>query len=215
MPLVSARRSRRLVKVSHRPPVPSRMNTSPKRTLTRRQELLAIAAEQFATRGYHNVTVDDIGAAAGVTGPALYHHFTGKEQLLGEMLIAISQQLLDGGRALAAEAPDDLLHELILFHCRFSVANGALITVHFRDLIHASSDDQQRVRQLQARYVSLWVGTLTAREPSIDRRTARAKVHATFGLINSTPFSSALPQHAMIELLRTMSIRALAPDAPV
>ena len=74
------------------------INSSGRRSLTRRQELLAIAAEQFATRGYHNVTVDDIGAAAGVTGPALYHHFTGKEQLLGEMLIAISQHLLDGGR---------------------------------------------------------------------------------------------------------------------
>jgi AcrR family transcriptional regulator len=185
-----------------------------RRALTRRQELLAIAAEQFATRGYHNVTVDDIGAAAGVTGPALYHHFTGKEQLLGEMLIAISEHLLHGGRSLAELDTDDLLQDLILFHCRFAVANEALITVHFRDLIYASATDQQRVRQLQARYVALWVGTLIALDPSIDRRTARAKVHATFGLINSTPFSSALPQHAMIELLRTMSINALAePDA--
>lgn len=190
------------------------INSSGRRSLTRRQELLAIAAEQFATRGYHNVTVDDIGAAAGVTGPALYHHFTGKEQLLGEMLIAISQHLLDGGRALAAKEPNDVLHELILFHCRFAAANESLITVHFRDLIYASKDDQQRVRQLQARYVSLWVATLTARDPGIDRRTARAKVHATFGLINSTPFSSALPQHAMIDLLRTMSINALASPNP-
>ncbi len=185
------------------------MNNTGRGPLTRRQELLQIAAEQFATRGYHHVTVDDIGAAAGVTGPALYHHFTGKEQLLGEMLIAISRHLLDGGRALAAQETDQLLQDLILFHCRFAVANAALITVHFRDLIYASADDQQHVRRLQARYVALWVGTLIARDPSIDRRTARAKVHATFGLINSTPFSTTLPQHAMIDLLRTMSVTAL------
>ena len=188
------------------------MNIPAKRSLTRRQELLEIAAEQFATRGYHNVTVDDIGAAAGVTGPALYHHFSGKEQLLGEMLISISQRLLDGGLLLSANDPGDRLKDLILFHCRFAVANAALITVHFRDLIYASSDDQQRVRHLQARYVALWVATLIARDPRLDRRAARAAVQATFGLINSTPYSSTLPRHAMIELLSAMSIRAL--EAP-
>src|SRR5690606_17721877 len=41
----------------------------------RREELLAVAANLFAARGFTNVTVDDIGAAAGVSGPALYHHF--------------------------------------------------------------------------------------------------------------------------------------------
>lgn len=189
------------------------MNAPVKRTVTtRRQELLAIAAEQFATRGFHNVTVDDIGAAAGVSGPALYHHFSGKEQLLGEMLISISERLLDGGLMLAAADPDLRLQDLILFHCRFAVANAALITVHFRDLIYASPDDQQHVRTLQARYVALWVETLIARNPRLDPRTARAAVHATFGLINSTPFSSTLPRQAMIDLLSAMSITAL--DAP-
>ena len=37
----------------------------------RRSELLRIAADLFAERGYANVTVDDLGAAAGVSGPAL------------------------------------------------------------------------------------------------------------------------------------------------
>ena len=64
----------------------------------RRQELLKIAADLFADRWFANVTVDDIGEAAGVSGPALYHHFAGKEALLGEMLVGISQYLLDGGR---------------------------------------------------------------------------------------------------------------------
>ena len=62
----------------------------------RRQELLSIAAELFAARGFANVTVDDLGDAAGVSGPALYHHFSGKEALLGEMLVDISEYLLEG-----------------------------------------------------------------------------------------------------------------------
>ena len=185
------------------------MSIAEGRTLTRRQELLAIAADEFAEFGFHNVTVDEIGRAAGVSGPALYHHFAGKEALLGEMLVSISQQLYDGGKMLAESRPPDLLEQLILFHCQFAVDNRSLITVHFRDLIHASVGDRRRVRRLQATYASLWTNTVIAKNPRVDERTAHAAVHATFGLINSTPFSSTLPRAAMIDLLSAMSSSAL------
>jgi AcrR family transcriptional regulator len=63
-------------------------------TVARRDELLDAAAELFAVGGFAGVTMDDIGAATGISGPALYHHFDGKEALLGEMLVAISEHLL-------------------------------------------------------------------------------------------------------------------------
>lgn len=177
-------------------------------TRTRRQQLLAIAADLFAARGFANITVDEIGSAAGVSGPALYHHFAGKEALLGEMLVGISQYLLDGGSRLAAAAPDDLLDRLVRFHCEFAVDDRPLITVHFRDLIHANEADQRRVRRLQARYAAIWVDAVMDR-CAVDRRTARPAVHATFGLINSTPFSATLPRARMIDLLAGMALGAL------
>lgn len=175
----------------------------------RRQELVKIAADLFAERGYANVTVDDIGEAAGISGPALYHHFTGKEALLGEMLVGISQYLLDGGRRVV-EVSDDPIRDLIAFHAEFAVDDRSLITVHFRDLVHARSDDQSRVRTLQARYVALWADALQTRSPHLERRQAQAAVHATFGLINSTPFSGRLPRAEMLSLLRAMATAALA-----
>lgn len=174
----------------------------------RRQELLKIAADLFAERGFANVTVDDIGEAAGVSGPALYHHFAGKEALLGEMLISISQYLLDGGRQVVAES-DDPLRDLIAFHAEFAVDDRSLITVHFRDLVHARPEDQSRVRNLQARYVALWADELQARSPHVERRQAHAAVHAALGLINSTPFSGRLPRAEMRSLLRAMASAAL------
>jgi len=171
----------------------------------RRHELLAIAADLFAAHGFHNVTVDDIGEAAGVSGPALYHHFAGKEALLGEMLIAISQQLVDGGASLAKDRSHDLLERLILFHSEFAVDNKSLIAVHFRDLIHATAEDQRRIRRLQARYASFWIDAVLARGHGLDPRQARAAVHAAFGLMNSTPFSSTLPRARMIDLLSAMA----------
>ena len=193
------------------------MSTADTRPRNRRQELLAIAADLFAARGFPNVTVDDLGDAAGVSGPALYHHFAGKDALLGEMLIGISEHLLGGGTRLAAGRPADLPEQLIMFHAQFAVDNRSLITVHFRDLIHATAADQARVRRLQARYASIWVDALVARYGGVDARTVRAGVHATFGLINSTPFSSTLPRARMIELLTAMASAAISrldPDPP-
>lgn len=181
----------------------------------RRHELLAIAADLFAARGFANVTVDDIGVAAGVSGPALYHHFAGKEALLGEMLVGISVYLLDGGRRVVEHDGADVLERLIDFHAEFAVDDRSLITVHFRDLVHASESDQARVRHLQARYVGLWTDALQRRSPDLGRRTAQAAVHAAFGLLNSTPFSTRLPRDDMLRVLTAMAAAALAVHTPV
>ena len=180
----------------------------------RRRQILAIAAELFADRGFANVTVDEIGDAAGVSGPALYHHFAGKEALLGEMLIDISEYLLTGGRAVVDAGGDDVLQRLIRFHAEFAVSDRALITVHFRDLVHAADGDRAKVRRLQSQYALLWADELMRLGRVPDRKTAQAAVHATFGLLNSTPFSTRLASAPMIELLVAMSDSALAATVP-
>ncbi len=177
----------------------------------RREELLAIAAELFAARGFASVTVDDIGAAAGVSGPALYHHFDSKEAVLGEMLVRISEDLLADGRARRDTSPPGrLLDDLIAMHVDFAVDRRALITVHFRDLHLASEADQRRVRLLQRQYAEIWVGALIAQRPTLAPSTARAAVHATFGLINSTPFTTSARRTDMVTLLRSMAAGAFA-----
>ena len=181
----------------------------------RRRELIAIAANLFADRGFANVTVDEIGDAAGVSGPALYHHFAGKEALLGEMLIGISDYLLEGGRNVITASGDDALRRLIAFHATFAVDDRALIAVQFRDLVHATEADRHTVRTLQAKYVMVWVNELIRLQPDLDRRTARSAVQAAFGLINSTPHSGSLPREQMIDLLSRMALAALQNCRPV
>ncbi len=185
----------------------SRKSTGERRTSpTRREELLEIAAEMFAARGFASVTVDDLGAAAGISGPALYHHFDSKEAMLGEMLVDISHHLLDAARALREAAPAvRLLDDLIEMHVDFAVDHRALISVHFRDLPQASAEDQQKVRRLQRQYVEIWVDALLVRHPELTVPVARAAVHAGLGLINSTPFSPRLRRADLVELLRAMA----------
>lgn len=68
----------------------------------RRAALLAAAARLFAERGFDGVTLGDIGEAAGVSGPAVYRHVSGKQALLGAILVDVSERLLRGGREVSA-----------------------------------------------------------------------------------------------------------------
>src|SRR5919206_706442 len=79
---------------------------------SRREQILRAAAQLFAERGSRNVGVDDVGAAVGVTGPAIYRHFAGKDAILAEMLLRISERLLAGGTACAAGAGGDARAQL-------------------------------------------------------------------------------------------------------
>ncbi|HEY0807608.1 MAG TPA: helix-turn-helix domain-containing protein [Pseudonocardiaceae bacterium] len=187
--------------------VPDPANGKP----TRREQILAAAAELFARRGFHGVSIDDIGAAVGISGPALYRHFRSKDAMLGEMLTSISEFLLTGGqRTLDTHAePDRALTELIRFQVDFALDNPALITVQERSLGILTEPDRRRVRAMQRRYVELWVRTIMTMVPDASEPGARAAAHAVFGLINSTPHSAYLDRAQMAQLLYRMSMAAL------
>jgi AcrR family transcriptional regulator len=71
-------------------------------TGTRRDEILSIAAVQFAQRGVASTTVRDIGAAAGILSGSLYHHFESKEQMVAELLLPVMQRQVDQYRQVVA-----------------------------------------------------------------------------------------------------------------
>src|SRR2546429_2581908 len=134
------------------------------RRRSRREEILEIAVGLFASRGYHGVSMDDIGAAAGVTGPALYHHFAGKEAMLVAALNPVSEGLLAGGKARVGAHPGDpraALESLVEFHVAFALANPAVIALHLHELDRLPEEPRRQIRRLQRPYVEGWVAALT------------------------------------------------------
>jgi AcrR family transcriptional regulator len=176
---------------------------------SRREQILRAAAQLFAERGARAVGVDDVGAAVGVTGPAIYRHFASKDAMLAEMLLRISQRLLAGGTSRVAAAGGDPLAQLrtlIAFQVDFALDNPALITVHDRDLGSLADADAAEVRRLQRRYVEVWVDVLDRLHPESGAATSRARAHAVFGLINSTPhIAGRLPRDRTAPLLAAMA----------
>jgi AcrR family transcriptional regulator len=185
----------------------------------RREEILAAAAALFARRGFHGVTIDDIGAAAGMSGPGIYRHFPGKDAVLAEMLVGISERLLAEGsrRAEAAADAGAALDALLDWHVSFALSQPDLITVQERELANVPEPARRKIRRLQRLYVEEWVTVTSELSPLASPARLRTAMHAMFGLLNSTPHSaSELPRDDVAALLHAMARAALAAaSAPV
>ena len=177
----------------------------------RKQQILDTAADLFARRGFHGVSVHDIGMANGISGPALYRHFSGKDAILAEMLLDISNRLLEEGRRRveSASTAHESLQSLVDWHVDFALTYPALIIVQEREWANLPKAVQDTVRATQLAYIDLWVTALRTLRPELDVRSARAAAQAAFGLINSTPHSARIGSEAMRGLLTEMAVAAL------
>lgn len=178
--------------------------------------LLSEASRLFAERGYSGVSLEELGAAVGVSGPAVYRHFANKQALLGKILITVSERLLAGGTAVVASETDAAarLRSLVGFHTDFALADADVIRVQDRDLASLSDEDRHTVRRLQRAYVEVWIGVLAELHPERDAADLRVRAHACFGLINSTPHSvrglrGTPGDDDVRRVLETMAIAAL------
>ena len=174
-----------------RPSHPDARNRRSQLKSDRRLQLLSAAERLFAERGFLAVRLEDIGAAAGVSGPAIYRHFPNKESLLVELLVGISARLLAGARDVTARSSDaaSALDGLIDFHLDFALGEPDLIRIQDRDLAHLPATAEKQVRKAQRQYVEVWVGVLRELNPERAEADARLTAHAVFGLLNSTPHS--------------------------
>jgi AcrR family transcriptional regulator len=186
----------------------------------RRSQLIAAAERLVAERGFLAVRLEDIGAAAGVSGPAIYRHFPNKEALLVELLVGISTRLLAGARNVVDNAggPADALDGLIDFHLDFALGESDLIRIQDRDLGHLPVAAKRQVRKSQRQYVEIWVQVQRDLDPTLGEEDARLAAHAIFGLLNSTPHSvkqvtAAETARSSRAVLRAMTVAALSSAA--
>src|SRR5690606_1530571 len=143
---------------------------------SRRAALLSAAARLFAERGYSGTSIEDLGAEAGVSGPALYKNFVGKQAILAAILLDASNGLHAGGQeVLSRTRGKEALNALIEFHVAFALDNADVIRVQDRDLEQLPEADLHAVRALQRRYVELWVDVLAGLHPDSDRAVLRTR----------------------------------------
>jgi AcrR family transcriptional regulator len=170
----------------------------------RREQLLRAAADLFSESGYHEVGIDEIGAAAGITGPGVYRHFSSKQSLLE----SLCDRTMDRMLALAQSTAD--LDKLVDLHVQLVVQERTLIAVWVREQRALEEDIRRSLRARMREYESLWRTAVAPARPELSPAELALVVGAALAMLNaSSLIESPVPQPARAELLRAMTRQAL------
>ncbi|HEU4978538.1 MAG TPA: TetR/AcrR family transcriptional regulator [Solirubrobacteraceae bacterium] len=151
----------------------------------RDKAILDAALELFAEHGFAAVGVDRIGERAGVPGPAIYRHFSGKAELLATLV----DQAMDHLLALTAGSAEDPHEELALLvrgHVRFALSHRLLLAVYAQEARSLPPDDRRRARRRQRAYVERWVDVLGRVHREHSDVELRVAAHGAIGLIQAS-----------------------------
>ena len=183
-------------------------------TAPRREQLLGAAASLFAARGYHDVGIDDIGAAAGISGPGVYRHFASKQALLEALCDRAMTRMLDGARRTRTEhdEPAEALEALVDLHVEFAVTHRPLLGVWAREQRALSDDVRRSLRRRQREYERVWREAAAPLRPELDEAEVAVVVLAVLALLNATALADvSVPAERLSPLLRRTALAALRP----
>ena len=136
-----------------------------------RGEILDAALACFAARGYHETSVDEIAARAGLSKGAIYWHFKGKRELFLALVDRFSEPAL-AELDFVAEAPDwrAALHE-VFARVRLQLELGMpLFKLGLEYIAQSARDDEIRVRAERAHGV--W-------KAAVEKQIARGVAEGT------------------------------------
>ena len=178
----------------------------------RRERILRAAAGLVAARGYHAVSMADIGAAAGIVGSGVYRHFDSKAAVLRALLDEGMQRLRrEAAAAVGSGRPDDeVLDALVRDQVRFAVDESVLVRLWLREVRTLPDPDRRRLRRWQRSYLEEWVHTVRRLRPELADAEARARVHVAIGAIQSAAtWNAGIPRDELVALLSECANRCL------
>jgi len=152
----------------------------------RRQAILDEACDLFFARGFDPVSIAEIGAAVGISGPAIYRHFASKAALLE----CLCEQTIDRLIEFVGPRRDDPLAELTAL-----VRGQVALVVHYPTRVRVFEEEERslplevrrKVRRRERDHARRWVAALTALAPGMPEFALETLAFATVGMILSAP----------------------------
>lgn len=179
----------------------------------RDRQILDAAKRLFYERGFDAVGVDQIGEAAGVTGPAIYRHFRSKDEILATLFDAAMDQLLMlTGTPLDDPVAD--LRQLARGHAEFALSDRALVSIYAREERALTADHRRRLHRRERQYVERWTSALGRAAPTRPPEQAEAMAFALIGMLLSVAHwpRGVLETDGLTELMVDLVERVIAPD---
>jgi len=171
---------------------------------SRREPIFESALRLFRERGFHATAINDIGADANVTGPAIYSHFTSKGDLLAEAIregcFRIGNALKE---ALASEdiGADEALENLVRAYVRVALENADMNACYVLELRNVDPEKRGPLKRAERRLCDLWRERLIAVRPELGREQADTMVQmAIFSIVSLCMMPSRIDRESLVEL---------------
>lgn len=179
--------------------------------MDRHRQILDTAAEVFYEKGFHGVGVDELGKRAGLSGPSLYRHFSGKDEILAALFNEAIDELL-GATAPVHDDPALDLERMVRHHVQFSLAQRTLVNVYQREDRSLVDPWRRLFLRRQEKYVSRWEQAIARCYPAATPAEVAAAAQACLGMVFSTAYwpSKVLRQPGIAELVVRLALDGLA-----
>lgn len=94
-------------------------------TVTRKSEIIQIAAKLFKEKGYSAVTMRDIAKAVGIKAASLYNHINSKQDILKSIIISIAEEFTNGMNTIKSSnvSSIDKLKQIVKLHVNITSQN--------------------------------------------------------------------------------------------
>jgi AcrR family transcriptional regulator len=129
----------------------------------RRADVLAAAADLFASRGYAATTVREVAEAAGILGGSLYYHFDSKESMADEILSGFLTRLwADYDRVTGAGlGPAETFRELIVSSFRCIDQHRPAVMIYQKETAHLAENPRfAYLLESRRKFREMWLGVL-------------------------------------------------------
>jgi AcrR family transcriptional regulator len=159
---------------------------------SRDRMILDAAATLFFEKGYESVGVDEIGAKAEMTGPAVYRYFDGKDEILATLFDEAIDGILRATSGTFDDATEELDHR-IRAHARYVLGEQKLASVWTREDRSLSKAHRRRLHRREVQYVETWIDCVRRAFPEMSAREASRAALMALGTLNAVVLWPATP----------------------
>jgi AcrR family transcriptional regulator len=152
--------------------------------MTREQTILRAAADAFSAKGFHGVSMDELGRRAGFSGPALYRSFSGKDEILATLLNEALDELMSATISVHDDPALDL-DRALRHHIHFSATNRPLVSLYQREVRSLADPWKRPFDRRQRQYIERWEHLLRQHSPHLTAERAAQTVQSTLGTVFS------------------------------
>ncbi|MGW1026771.1 TetR/AcrR family transcriptional regulator [Streptomyces sp. NPDC002577] len=155
--------------------------------MDRDRAILDAAALAFYEKGFHGVGVDELGTRAGLSGPSLYRHFSGKDEILATLLNEAMDELISA-TVPVYDDPERDLRRALEHHIEFAMEHRQLVNLYQREVRSLVDPWKRAFTRRRGQYTARWESLFAQKFPGVDSASVAAMTQACLGMIFSVSY---------------------------